>query len=101
MQHYHWQDNTLILHCHVQPGAKRSELMGVHGERLKVRLSAPPVDGKANAQLIRFLCHVFAVGKADVAIRRGQTSRQKSVAIVNPGSLPPVCEISPVENPEQ
>ena len=84
-------DDVLLL-LHVQPGAKRTEVGGVHGEgaqaRLRVRLAAPPVDGKANAELLRFLAAEFAVPLRGVTLVRGGTSRQKTVRIVRPALRP-------------
>jgi uncharacterized protein (TIGR00251 family) len=71
----------LILDLYVQPGAKRSEFAGQHGERIKLRLAAPPVDGKANAALIEFLAAYFRVPRRNVAILSGLKSRSKRVAI--------------------
>jgi uncharacterized protein (TIGR00251 family) len=71
----------LVLELHVQPGAKRSEFAGMHGERMKVRLAAPPVDGKANAALVAFLAAHYGVPRAAVSIESGLTSRRKRVAI--------------------
>jgi uncharacterized protein len=65
----------------VQPGAKRSEFAGRHGERIKLRLAAPPVDGKANAALIEFLAEYFGVPRRNVTIVSGVKSRAKRVAI--------------------
>jgi uncharacterized protein (TIGR00251 family) len=65
----------------VQPRASRSEIAGVYGDALKVRLSAPPVDGAANVALIEFLADVFAVGRRDVRILAGETSRSKIVEV--------------------
>jgi len=73
---------------HVQPGAKRTEVAGVHGDALKVRLAAPPVDGKANAELLRFLADAFGVPLRQVALVRGETSRQKVVRIESPSKRP-------------
>ncbi|MEX1033741.1 MAG: DUF167 family protein [Cellvibrionaceae bacterium] len=82
-----------MLHCHLQPGASNDEITGIHGERLKIRVSAAPTGGKANDQLIRFLSREFGVGKASVQIQRGLTGRQKTVAIVAPRKLPPTAEL--------
>jgi uncharacterized protein len=71
----------VILELHVQPGASRSEFAGEHGGRLKVRLAAPPVDGKANAELIDFLARHYGVAKRNVRITAGVTSRRKRVEI--------------------
>lgn len=66
---------------HVQPGAKRTELAGRHGDAVKVRLAAPPVDGAANEELIRFVAERLAVRRAGVRIVTGLASRRKIVEI--------------------
>lgn len=71
----------MILELHVQPGASRSEFAGRHGERLKIRLAARAVDGKANEALIEFLAAHFKVRKSSVRITAGLRSRQKRVVI--------------------
>ncbi len=80
--------DCVVLSLHVQPGAKRTGVAGAHGEgsqsRLKIRLAAPPVDGKANAELLRFLAEAFGVPLRAVTLLRGETSRQKAVRIDHP-----------------
>jgi len=71
----------LILELHVQPGAKRSEFAGTHGERIKVRIAAPAVDDKANAALVEFLAAYFRVPRRNVSILSGVKSRSKRVSI--------------------
>lgn len=71
----------MILELHVQPGAKRSEFAGQHGDRTKLRLAAPAVEGKANDALVEFLADYFAVPKRNVRIAAGLKSRQKRVII--------------------
>ena len=88
MPFYHWQGEDLLLDCHLQPGAKRAEFAGQHGERLKIRISAPPVDGKANEALIRFLADAFDVSRQQVSLLSGQSSRQKRLLIQTPRQLP-------------
>lgn len=88
MPFYHWQGEDLLLDCHLQPGAKRTEFAGQHGERLKIRISAPPVDGKANDALIRFLADAFDVSRQQVSLLSGQSSRQKRLLIQTPRQLP-------------
>jgi len=82
----------LVLALHVQPGAKKSEVVGARGEgiatRLVVRIKAPPVDGKANAELVRFLAGAFGVPLRAVTLLRGESSRQKTVRIARPGERP-------------
>ena len=79
---------TLQLTLHVQPGASHTEVSGTHGDALKVRLAAPPVDGKANAELLRFLAEVFGVPRRNVTLVRGETSRAKVVRIAHPAARP-------------
>ncbi|HKQ27088.1 MAG TPA: DUF167 domain-containing protein [Burkholderiales bacterium] len=71
----------MILELHVQPGASRSEFAGTHGERVKVRLAARAVDGKANEALIEFLASHYGVPKYRVKIIAGLKSRRKRVEI--------------------
>lgn len=72
----------MILDLHVQPGAARSEFAGMHGERLKVRLAARAVDGKANEALIEFLAEHYKVPRSSVRITAGFKSRRKRVEIL-------------------
>lgn len=88
MSHFRWDGEDLLLECHLQPKASRDEFAGLHGDRLKIRLTAPPVDGKANAQLLAFLASVFAVSKSQVSLESGLQSRQKRVRIKQPRTLP-------------
>ena len=85
-------EGDLLLLLHVQPGAKRSEVAGIHGAaaagRLRIRLAAPPVDGKANAELVRFLAAAFGVPRRAVTLLAGEKSRQKSVRIARPPLRP-------------
>ena len=74
----------VVLDLHVQPGAKRSEFAGKHGERLKVRLAAPAHEGRANAALIEFLADYYRVPKKNVTIASGERSRAKRVVIEQP-----------------
>jgi uncharacterized protein (TIGR00251 family) len=69
------------LELHVQRGAKRTEVTGMHGERIKVRLAAPPTEARANEALIEFLAEEFGVAKRDIRILAGIKSRDKRVLI--------------------
>ena len=70
---------TLTLH--IQPGAKKTEVAGKHGDALKIRLASPPVDGKANAALINFVADRLGLAKSAVSLKSGQTSRRKVLEI--------------------
>ena len=85
---FHWQDNTLTLHLHLQPNAKTNEIVGPHGDALKIRISAPPIGGKANAHLLIFLASTFGVKKKQIQLLSGDSSRSKRVAITSPKNWP-------------
>ena len=71
----------LTVTLHVQPNARRSEIAGLHGDALKVRIAAPAVDNKANAELIDFLGETLSVPRSAIVIRHGATGRRKVVEI--------------------
>jgi uncharacterized protein len=71
----------VAFHVRVVPRASRCEVAGIQGEALKIRLKAPPVEGKANEECIRFLADLLGVKKAQVRIFAGHTARTKTVAI--------------------
>lgn len=70
-----------VLTLHVQPGAKRSGVAGLHGGRLKVRVAAPAVDGRANEELVSFVAEALRVPKRSVALAKGERSRDKLLII--------------------
>ena len=72
----------LLLEVHAAPRASKSRLAGVHDGRLKVRLAAPPVDGAANQELVRFLARALGVPRSTVTLVKGASSRRKTVAVV-------------------
>lgn len=71
---------TLLL-VHVQPRAKRTEIVGRHGDALKIRVAAPPVDGAANDELVRFLASRLGLRRAAVRVVAGASGRDKRIAI--------------------
>ena len=70
-----------ILALHAQPGAKRTTLAGLYGNKLKIALASPPVDGKANDALVQFLAKKLEVPRKQVTITHGQTNRRKLLEI--------------------
>ncbi|MDR1025674.1 MAG: DUF167 domain-containing protein [Treponema sp.] len=70
---------SILLEVKAQPGAGKTEIAGTWEGRLKVRLAAAPEDGKANAELCRFLAGVLGCARTEVAVLRGQKSRLKTV----------------------
>lgn len=85
------EGDTITLTLHVQPGAKHSEVAGLHGEALKIRLAAPPIEGRANEALLRFIAERFSVPLRNVELKQGAQSRHKRVEVrgsaVEPESL--------------
>jgi uncharacterized protein len=75
----------LILH--VQPNARKSEIVGLHGGALKVKIAAPASENRANAELIAFLAGVLAVARSSISIRHGATGRRKIVDVMSAADL--------------
>lgn len=75
-------DGRVTLTLHIQPGAKKTEFAGLHGDALKIRLAAPPVDGKANEALLRFIAAELDLPKSAVTLKSGQTSRRKVLEVM-------------------
>ena len=82
------QGERLLLQVHVQPGASRTEIAGLHGDCLKIRLAARPIDGEANACLVDFLADALGVAKRAVSIESGAASRRKRVSVQSPARGP-------------
>ena len=70
-----------ILTVHIQPKASTTECVGIHGDALKIRVAAPPVDGAANDELIRFLARRLSIPATSVQIKSGAGGRHKRVLI--------------------
>jgi uncharacterized protein len=78
---YRRDGDTLALTLHVQPGAKRTEIAGLHGQALKIRLAVPPVEGRANKVLLKFIAELFDVPLRQVALQKGGKSRHKVILV--------------------
>lgn len=78
---YQRSGDGFTIEVHAVPGASRSEVVGTHGDALRIRLAAPPVDGKANDQLIRFLAAALQIPRSAVAIETGHRGRRKRVRV--------------------
>ncbi len=85
-----WQreGEDLILRVRVQTRASKDEFVGRLANRIRVRITAPPVDGKANKHLLRFVAKTFSVAPSHVHLVNGQSSRNKTLRIVMPSRLP-------------
>jgi uncharacterized protein (TIGR00251 family) len=88
---YRRNGDVITLTLHIQPGAKRTDVAGLHGEALKIRLAAPPIEGRANDALLKFIAESFGVPVRQVELKQGGQSRHKVVAVtgskVEPESL--------------
>ncbi|MDR8524693.1 DUF167 family protein YggU [Shewanella fidelis] len=82
------QQGNLLLQLYIQPKASRDQIVGLHGEEIKIAITAPPVDGKANAHLTKYLSKAFKVPKGDIEILKGQMGRHKQVRIIAPKLIP-------------
>jgi uncharacterized protein (TIGR00251 family) len=85
---WHWENGDLLLNIHVQPRASRDEIAGLHGDALKIRVTSPPVDGRANDHLLRFLAATFGVARGNVELLAGETGRRKRFRVRAPTRLP-------------
>ena len=79
----------LTLRLYIQPKASRDAVIGLHGDEVKIAITAPPVDGQANAHLVKFLAKQFRVPKSQVTIEKGETGRHKQIVITEPQQIPP------------
>jgi uncharacterized protein (TIGR00251 family) len=73
------------LFVQITPNAKKSEVVGVLGDTLKIKLQAQPIEGKANEALVRFLADRLDVPKSTIGIAQGQTNRRKTIEVTASG----------------
>ena len=77
-----WRERGLLfVLIHVQPGARRTEVAGLHGDSLKIRVHAPALEDRANAELVDFVAGRLGIAKRDVTLAAGARSRDKKLAI--------------------
>lgn len=72
----------VTLQLHIQPRASNTEMAGLHGGAIKVRVKSPPVDGAANEELLRFLALTLRVPRNQLALIAGQTGRRKAIRVM-------------------
>lgn len=84
-----WRDaDAVVLRLFIQPKSSGDRIVGAHGDEIKVAITAPPVDGQANAHLIRFIAKQFGVAKSRVNIEKGELGRHKQLRIAAPQRIP-------------
>ena len=74
-------DGTVLIRLHIQPKASKNRIVGLHDGCLKIAVAAPPVEGKANKAVVKFLADFFGVPARDVAVKSGAQSRRKVVVV--------------------
>jgi uncharacterized protein (TIGR00251 family) len=89
---YRWDGPDLLLQLKLQPRASRDAFAGQQNDRQRIWITAPPVDGKANAHLLAWLARQFGVAKSSVTIESGQTGRLKRVRVKTPTRLPDIIK---------
>lgn len=87
---YQWQAGDLLLNVYVQPRASSDEIVGLHGNALKIRITAPPVDSKANKHLIKYLAGLLKIPASKIELISGANQRNKRLRISPPPQLPEV-----------
>ena len=81
---YDASGTRLTLRLHIQPAAKKTQIVGLHGDALKIKVAAAPVEGAANDALRKFVAALFGVPSRQVSITSGETSRSKTLEVLNP-----------------
>ncbi len=82
------QEDHILLKLYIHPKASRDQIVGPHGDELKVAITAPPVDGKANAHLSKYLAKQFKVPKSNIVIEKGELGRHKQIKVIEPKQIP-------------
>ena len=82
-------ENGLRLKIVLQPKASKDQIVGLHDDELKITITAPPIDGQANAHLIKFIAKQFRVAKSQVIIEKGELGRHKQIKVIHPQQIPP------------
>ncbi|MDH5394812.1 MAG: DUF167 family protein [Gammaproteobacteria bacterium] len=95
---FRWEGNALVLNLYVQPNAKKDAFAGEYGDNLKVRITAQPIDNKANKHLLKFLAKSFSVPQSQITLLSGLTQRSKRVQILNPCQIPASISQIKLEN---
>lgn len=88
---YTQTEDVIVLKIYVQPGAKHNEIVGLYNDALKIRVATPAIDGRANVALLKYIAELFEVSRREIILKRGDTSRYKSIEVrnsrVNPDHL--------------
>ncbi len=88
MAFYNLTAEVITLAITLVPKASKDEIVGIYGDELKITITAPPIDGKANAHLMKYLAKQFKTAKSNITLLRGETTRHKLIAIKNYQQIP-------------
>lgn len=80
---YTQENHSIIVNLYVQPGAKCTEIVGLHGDALKIRLTSRPIDGCANEAVLKYIAQLFEVPLRQVKLMQGDKSRHKKLVIMD------------------
>ena len=90
---YHCDNHIVTINVYIKPNAKCTKIAGLHGNALKILLASPPIDGRANKELLKYIATLFDVIKSQVKIKNGEKSRHKIISItgskINPQTICP------------
>lgn len=81
------------LRIFLQPKASRDQIVGLHDGEVKIAITAPPVDGAANAHLLKYLSKLFKVPKSSIELEKGELQRHKQIFVPEPKQIPPEIEV--------
>ncbi|MDG6856655.1 DUF167 family protein YggU [Glaesserella parasuis] len=81
------------LRIFLQPKASRYQIVGLHDNELKIAITAPPIDGQANAHLLKYLSKLFKVPKSSIVLEKGELQRHKQIFVPEPKLIPKEIEV--------
>lgn len=82
--YYYWRKNVLFLEIHLQPNATKNAIVGRHGDKLKISVTAQPIEDKANQELIKFIAQFLNLPKSQINLVKGKQNRNKLIAVYPP-----------------
>ncbi|MDO9856293.1 DUF167 family protein YggU [Glaesserella parasuis] len=83
----------ILLRIFLQPKASRDQIVGLHDNELKIAITAPPIDGQANAHLLKYLSKLFKVPKSSIVLEKGELQRHKQIFVPEPKLIPKEIEV--------
>jgi len=94
---YTVREGKILINLHVLPNAKKTEILGIYNNKLKIKISSPAIEGKANKEVIKFFSKYFKISKSSIKIIKGEKSKEKIIEI-NDKNEEIIKKIKEVEN---